>query len=147
MFFEEIGLLTVESSEVEEATEVNEAAEISKAWKITTEVFKVIQVLEFNDLRTNITLFWCFGRHIFDRIMKTFSTFSVRGFWSQSLLLFLKLIDETQMNTQMFSFWPKNMFWWPSRSSKYVKSGRKTLYFTLSIIAKLSCGMNILWTP
>jgi hypothetical protein len=27
----------------------------SEAWKITT--FKVIQVLEFNNLRTNITLF------------------------------------------------------------------------------------------
>ena len=54
MFFEEIGLLTVESSEVEEATEVNEAAEISKAWRITTEDFKVH---EFFNLRTNIALF------------------------------------------------------------------------------------------
>ena len=43
--------------EAVEAAEVNEAAEVSKAWKITTEVFKVIQVLEFYNLRTNITLF------------------------------------------------------------------------------------------
>ena len=35
-----------------EAAEVNEAAEVSKAWKITTEVFKVFQVLEFNNMRT-----------------------------------------------------------------------------------------------
>ena len=48
----------VEASEVAEAAEVNEAKKVSKDWKITNEVFKVIQVLEFNSLRTNITLFW-----------------------------------------------------------------------------------------
>jgi hypothetical protein len=47
----------VKASEVAEATEVNETAEVSKAWKITTEVFIVIQVLEFDNLRNNITLF------------------------------------------------------------------------------------------
>ena len=40
-----------------EAAEVNEAGEVAKAWKITTEDFRVIQVLEFNNLSTNITLF------------------------------------------------------------------------------------------
>ena len=46
-----------EASEVAEATEVNEAAEVSKAWKITTEDFRVVQVLEFINLKTNIALF------------------------------------------------------------------------------------------
>ena len=53
-------LEAVEASEVAEATEVNEAGEVSKAWKITTVDFRVFQVLEFNDFRTNITLFWSF---------------------------------------------------------------------------------------
>ena len=44
----------VEASEVAEATEVNEAAVVSKAWKITIEDFRVILVLEFNNLRTKI---------------------------------------------------------------------------------------------
>ena len=47
----------VEASEVVEATEVNEAGEVSKAWKITSEDFRVVFVLEFNNLGTNITLF------------------------------------------------------------------------------------------
>ena len=55
MFFEEIEAF--ETSEVAEAAEINQTAEVSKTWKITTEVFKGIQVLEFNNLRTNITLF------------------------------------------------------------------------------------------
>ena len=38
----------VEASEVAEAVEVNEAAEVSKGSKITTEDFKVMQVLEFS---------------------------------------------------------------------------------------------------
>jgi hypothetical protein len=52
-----LALKAVEASEVAEAAEVNEAGEVSKAWKITTEDFRVFQVLEFNNLRTNITLF------------------------------------------------------------------------------------------
>ena len=57
-FFSEIQVLeAVEASEVAEATEVNEAGEVSKAWKIITEDFRVFQVLEFNNLSTNITLF------------------------------------------------------------------------------------------
>ena len=46
-----------EASEVAEATEVNEAGEVSKAQKITTEDFRVFKVLEFNNLRSNITFF------------------------------------------------------------------------------------------
>ena len=38
----------MEASEVEEADKVNEAAEVSKGSKITTEDFRVIQVLEFS---------------------------------------------------------------------------------------------------
>ena len=44
----------VEAIEVSEAAEVNEAGEVSKAWKITTVDFRVFQVLEFNNFRTNI---------------------------------------------------------------------------------------------
>ena len=50
-------LEAVEASELAEATEVNEAGEVSKARKITIEDFRVVFVLEFNDLRTNVTLF------------------------------------------------------------------------------------------
>ena len=38
-----------EASEIAEAAEVNEAAEVSRVLKITSEDFKVIQVLEFYD--------------------------------------------------------------------------------------------------
>ena len=38
----------VEASEVAEADKVNEAGEVSKAWKITSEDFRVFQVLEFS---------------------------------------------------------------------------------------------------
>ena len=57
VFWRNWAVEAVEASEVSEATEVNEAGEVSKAWKITTEDFRVIQFLEFNDLSTNITLF------------------------------------------------------------------------------------------
>ena len=50
-------LEAVEASEVAEAAEVNEAGEVSKACKITTVDFRVFQILEFNNFRTNITLF------------------------------------------------------------------------------------------
>ena len=51
-FFENWALEAVEASEVSEAAEVNETGEVSKAWKV--------QVLGFNNLRTNITLFLMF---------------------------------------------------------------------------------------
>jgi hypothetical protein len=58
----------VEASEVAEAAEVNEAGEVSKAWKITTEDFRVFQVLEFNNLSPYIDVLKTI---FFDRIMKT----------------------------------------------------------------------------
>ena len=57
----------------------------SKVWKITTEDFRVIQVLEFSF----ILIFW---KNIFLvelwNIMLNFSTFSVGGCWGQLILLF-----------------------------------------------------------
>ena len=52
-----------EANEVAEAAEVNEAAEVFWALKITSEDFRVIQVLEFYDLKTNFIvlkkkIFW-----------------------------------------------------------------------------------------
>ena len=46
-----------EASVVAEAAGINEAAEAGEAWMITTEDFRVIQVPEFNNLKTNITFF------------------------------------------------------------------------------------------
>ena len=70
-----------EASEAAEAGEVNEAGEASKAWKMTIVDFKVFQVLEFNNFRTNITLFWCFEKKIFLteswKLMLNICTFSV----------------------------------------------------------------------
>ena len=43
--------------EVAEAAKVNEDAEVSKVWKTPNEVFKIIQVLRFNNLGIIITLF------------------------------------------------------------------------------------------
>jgi hypothetical protein len=52
-----------EANEVAETAEVNEAAEVSRVLKITSEDFRVIQVLEFYGLRTNFDvlkkkIFW-----------------------------------------------------------------------------------------
>ena len=55
----------VEANEVSEATEVNEAGEVSKAWKSTTVDFRIFQVLEFNNFRANMTLFWFFEKKFF----------------------------------------------------------------------------------
>ena len=52
-----MALEAVEASQVAEAAEVNKAGEVSQTWKINSEDFTVIQILEFNILRTNITLF------------------------------------------------------------------------------------------
>ena len=82
-FLRNWALEAVEASEVAEAAKVNEAGEVSKAWKITTVDFRVFQVLEFNNFRTNITLFWCFEKNNFLieswKLMLYFSTFSVGG--------------------------------------------------------------------
>ena len=58
-------LEAVEASEVAEAAEVNESGEVSMAWKITAVDIRVFQVLEFNNFRTNITLFSCFEKKKF----------------------------------------------------------------------------------
>ena len=47
----------VETIEVSEAAKVNEAAQVSEATKITSEFFRVNQVLEFINLMTYKTLF------------------------------------------------------------------------------------------
>ena len=67
-----------EANEVAEVTEVNEAAEVSWVLKITSEDFRVIQVLEFYDLKTNCIVL----KKKNDRIMKiplNFSNFSLAG--------------------------------------------------------------------
>ena len=105
----------VEASEVAEAAKVIEAKKISKGWKTTIEVFKVIQVLEFNSLRTNITLF---RKFFFDRIWKK-SCWILATFLSEaveaSLCHFfkywlMKLKCPNLRNTQISSFWPKSCF-------------------------------------
>ena len=45
----------IKAVEIFEAAEVIEAAEVSKARKIISEVFTINQVIEFNNLMTNIT--------------------------------------------------------------------------------------------
>ena len=83
-------LEAVEASEIAEAAEVNEAGEVSKAWKITTVDFRVFQVLEFNNFRTNITLFWCFEKKLFWQnhenscwILAPFLSEAVEATWGQ----------------------------------------------------------------
>ena len=68
----------------------------SKVWKITTEDFRVIQVLEFSF----ILMFWK-NIDLVDswNIILKFTTFFVGGCWGQLMLLFWKLVDETQMST------------------------------------------------
>ena len=68
----------------------------SKVWKLTTEDFRVIQVLEFSF----ILMFWK-NIDLVDswNIILKFTTFFVGGCWGQLMLLFWKLVDETQMST------------------------------------------------
>ena len=56
VFWENKAVEAVEANEVAEAAEVNEATVVSKAWKIINEDFRVVLVLEFNILRTKISL-------------------------------------------------------------------------------------------
>ena len=65
-------LEAVEAAEAAKAAEVHEDEEVSNAWKITTEDFRGFQILEFNNLRT---LFCCFEKKSFDRIIKTYVEF------------------------------------------------------------------------
>ena len=55
-FFQSEAVEASEVAEAAEATEVSEAVEVSKDWKITTEDFRGILVLEFNNLRTKFFL-------------------------------------------------------------------------------------------
>ena len=68
----------------------------SKVWKISTEDFRVIQVLEFSF----ILIFWK-NIDLVDswNILLKFTTFFVGGCWGQPMSLFWKLVDETQMPT------------------------------------------------
>ena len=70
----------------------------SKVWKITTEDFRVIQVLEFSF----ILMFWK-NIDLVDswNIILKFTTFFVGGCWGQPRLLFWKLVDETEMSTTL----------------------------------------------
>ena len=67
----------------------------SKAWKITTENFRVTQDLEFS-----FTLMFWKNNFLVEswNIKLKFSTFSIRGCWGQPMLLFWKLVDETQIS-------------------------------------------------
>ena len=68
----------------------------SKVWKITTEDFRVIQVLEFSF----ILMFWK-NIDLVDswNIILKFTTFFVRDCRGQLMVLFRELVDETQMST------------------------------------------------
>ena len=67
--------------------EFNETGEVSKTWKITTEDF---HVLEFNNLRSNVTLFWGLKKAIFWQnhenshwILTPFLSEAVEAAWGQ----------------------------------------------------------------
>ena len=66
----------------------------SKVWKITTS-----ELSRF----LNSALLWCFEKNIVLveswNILLKFITFSIGGCWEQTMLLFWKLVDETQMPT------------------------------------------------
>ena len=65
-----------------------------KAWKITTEDFIVIQILEFGFT----LMFWKKNRGEESwNIVWNFSALSVGGCWGQPMLFFWKLVDETQI--------------------------------------------------
>ena len=73
-------LEAVEASKVEQAAEVNEAAEVSKAWKITTEDFRVIKILEFSFILMfwRISFFW-YNHEISYWILATFLSEAVEA--------------------------------------------------------------------
>ena len=65
VFRENKALEAVETNEVAEAAEVYEAGVVFKAWEIPIEDFRVILVLEFNNLRTKIFQFGVLKKKIF----------------------------------------------------------------------------------
>ena len=90
----------------------NEAVDVIEA----TEAVEAIEVIEFAEViwsrkslvRTSVSsrflnsaLLWCFDKKNgveSGNIMLNFSTLSVRGCWGQPMLLFWKLVDETQIS-------------------------------------------------
>jgi hypothetical protein len=62
-------------------SKVNEAGEVSKAWKITTEDFRDIQILEFNNLRLISLYFDVLNFFLTElwKLMINFSTFTFDG--------------------------------------------------------------------
>ncbi len=74
-------LEAVGANEVAEATEVNEAEEVSKTWNVTSEDFRVFQVIEFNIL----TELW--------KVVLNFSIFSVGGCWGRMWSKKFQMID------------------------------------------------------
>ena len=66
----------------------------SKVWKITIWNSKIIEGLEFSF----ILMFWK-NKILVEswNIKLNFSTYSIRGYWGQPMLLFWELVDKTQM--------------------------------------------------
>ena len=91
-------LEAVEANEVSEAAEVNEAGQVSKAWKSTTVDFRIFQLLEFNNFRANMTLFWFFEKKIVLteswKLMLKFSSFSVRDCWGSVRSKKFQIVDQ-----------------------------------------------------
>jgi hypothetical protein len=70
----------------------------SKVWKISTEYFRVIQILEFSFVLT----FWKFFDLVDSwNIILKFTTLIFGGCWGQPMSFFWKLVDETQMPTTL----------------------------------------------
>ena len=86
----------VEAIEAAEADEVNEVAVILRPKK---SLLRTPESWGF----LNSVLFWCFEtKNIIEEswnIILNFSTFHVGGCWGQLMLLFWKLVQETQMST------------------------------------------------
>ena len=89
-----------EAVEVIEATEAVEAIEVIEAAEVLRPGKSLLRTSE-SSMSLNSALFGCFEKKKFwvesRNITLNFSTFSVRGCWGQPILLFWKLVDETQM--------------------------------------------------
>ena len=80
--------------------------------------------------------------------MLNFSTFSVGGCWGHHMFFFenwwMKLKCPNLRNTQISSFWRKYIFSWLPRSSKYVKTYRKTLYAKICVSGNHASGNHVM---
>ena len=131
--------------EVVEAVEVIKTAEVLRPGKSLLRTSESSRFL-------NSALFCYFEKKIFllesGYVLLNFSTFFVGGCWGQPMLHFWKLVDETQMPKpqeyiRYLHFDQKAVYSWPQRSSKYVKSNRKTLYlFGIPEYFKCLSGQN-----